>query len=447
MHIDQDTLADIAGLGSLRAPNGDDLLTFFDRTESAGGRRKLSEFFMQPLSSVASISARQQTLRALNSLSPRPVLIGADRFIAVAKNYLASSYQRFPATRLDCWIFQHRYPEAVAFVAEGLLATRGFLEIAGQVLAALQPLAGKSDELSAIAAVLRRCLQADSCAELCKVNPGDTSHLALVVRDAAIRDNRAQIVDAIAAIHLLDALLSLATVSGDPSFSFPEVVDAERSFLQVTRLFHPLLGRDHTYDVSLPADSPVFFLTGPNMAGKSTLLRACGLLVLMAHVGMAVPATQATLSIYDRLFSSLNSRDSLSRGESHYSAEVKRIVQVLDHVASGDRVFALLDEMFKSTNIKDAYDGTELVVAGLSKSHVGSFMIASHLAELGLNFRDEAGVRMYRIEAIIKDGGIQFPRVVEPGVSEQRLGMLLLEREGALALLHRIGDTPWRGRD
>jgi DNA mismatch repair protein MutS len=448
VHIDQDTLADLVGLGPLRTANGDnDLLKFFDRTVTAGGQRRLSDHFLRPLTSTALIAARQQTLRALNSLNPRLQLTGVDRFITVSTHYLLSSYQRLPTTRIDCWLYRHRYPEAATFVASGLHATRGFLEIASQILHSLEFISGESDELSAISLALQHCVGIDACAQLRDLNPSTVSYLSFVRRDSLIRDHRAEFTEAIAAIHGLDALLSLAAVSDNPNFSFPNLVDSEHSFVQVTGLFHPILGNRHTYDVSLPVACPVFFLTGPNTAGKSTLLRALGIVVLMAHVGMAVPAREATLSVYDRLFSSLNSRDSLSRGDSHFLAEVRRIVQLLEHVAKGDRVFALLDEIFKSTNIKDACDGTGVVVTNLSKSRVGSFIVASHLADLATNFRRETGIRMYRLEATVKPGSVEFPRILESGVSEQRLGMLLLEREGAIALLRRIADASPAGQD
>lgn len=145
-------------------------------------------------------------------------------------------------------------------------------------------------------------------------------------------------------------------------------------------------------DLPLAANERVLFLTGPNLAGKSTLLRAIGIATYCAHLGMAVAARIARIPLHDRLIVSITVRDSLQRGESLDLAEIRRVRAVVEAVERGDAVVAIFDEVFRGTNIKDATQATSLLVDGLAKALHGTFVIASHFADVATTHEDRVGV-------------------------------------------------------
>lgn len=242
------------------------------------------------------------------------------------------------------------------------------------------------------------------------------------------------------AVWQFDALCSLAHASAQllrDGGSIP-VITTRGEALVLEALRHPLLPRGVTNDLALEAHERVAFLTGPNMAGKSTLLRATGLAVFLAHRGMAVPAVRARVPWYDHLFVSLQAHDDLQRGESLYLAEVRRVRTVVETVARGDCVLAVFDEVFRGTNVMDASEATGLLVDGLAGAPHGTFVIASHLAEVGAAREGQVGVSCWCMEAAVGDGEPTFFYRVSPGVSAVHLGMVLLDREGVGPLLRQL---------
>jgi DNA mismatch repair ATPase MutS len=179
----------------------------------------------------------------------------------------------------------------------------------------------------------------------------------------------------------------------------------------------------------------VFAVTGPNMAGKTTLLKATALAVYLAHLGCGVPARRARLPYFDALFASLYVRDSLARAESFYLSEVRRIRDLLELLGRAPHVFAVVDEPFKGTNIHDASDATGLLLDGLCGLPGATAMVATHLADT-VRLRERSPVLIpVSLGAIHRDDGLHFEFSLRRGVSDQRLGMELLRREGVAALL------------
>ncbi|MEZ4654987.1 MAG: hypothetical protein R3E12_15710 [Candidatus Eisenbacteria bacterium] len=192
--------------------------------------------------------------------------------------------------------------------------------------------------------------------------------------------------------------------------------------------------------------SHFLFLTGPNMAGKTTFMKALGVTVYLAHIGMAVPAGRLEIGNLDALASSLNVEDNLVRGHSFYFSEVRRVKDVAEALQAGRRLLVLFDELFKGTNVKDAIDGSRLVIEGLLQWETGLFVLSSHLVELTEPLSRVDRITFSYFESTLRDGRPQFSYRLRPGVSHQRLGMLILENEGVPALLRRASvSTPSSG--
>jgi DNA mismatch repair protein MutS len=238
-------------------------------------------------------------------------------------------------------------------------------------------------------------------------------------------------------VYEMDALVAMADAMVDHSLVLPEIVDGP-SMVEGRGLFNLFVERPVPASVSLDQQRRMLFLTGPNMAGKTTYLRSCGLATYMAHLGMGVPATTFRFSPCECLVTSLTTTDNLRGGVSFFRAEAIRVRTIAQFVNSGRRVIALMDEPFKGTNVKDALDASWAVLEEFAHAHDSLFLISSHLIELGDEMQRTGQVDCRHFEAAETDEGLSFDYVLKPGVSSQRLGMKVLEEEGIFDLfVHR----------
>jgi DNA mismatch repair ATPase MutS len=177
----------------------------------------------------------------------------------------------------------------------------------------------------------------------------------------------------------LDAYLSLAIATQRYQLHFPEFKSMNGPFIQATDLFHIQLPTPVPYNVTITPQSNFVFLTGANMAGKSTFIKAVGLCVYLEHLGMAVPAASLQLSFFNGLISNINLTDSLTQGESYFFKEVQRIKNTIEKITDVHYWLVLIDELFKGTNQQDAVKCSISVIEGLRKIKNSLFILSTHL--------------------------------------------------------------------
>jgi DNA mismatch repair ATPase MutS len=211
--------------------------------------------------------------------------------------------------------------------------------------------------------------------------------------------------------------------------------------LEADDLRHPLLCDGVGNPAALGSGTTVVFLTGPNMAGKTTWLRAVATSVVLAQAGMAVPASRMRLTPVEVLVACLSPTDDLAAGKSTFLAELERVRSAASHLANGRRALLVFDEIFRGTNLQDALDASREVIFGLARSRRGGVLVASHLSELADALRAAPGVRFLRLEGEAEDGVLRWSYRIREGVSEQRLGMALLRQVGIPEILERISDA------
>src|SRR5579871_2255980 len=119
----------------------------------------------------------------------------------------------------------------------------------------------------------------------------------------------------------LDAWYSMAMATKKYGFAFPEFINDQHPSITIQSLYHILLPTPIAYDVYLNKESNFFFLTGANMAGKSTFIKAVGTAVFLAHLGMGVPAKEMQLTLFDGILSNINVVDNIMKGESYFFNE------------------------------------------------------------------------------------------------------------------------------
>jgi DNA mismatch repair ATPase MutS len=208
--------------------------------------------------------------------------------------------------------------------------------------------------------------------------------------------------------------------------------------LRAVGLFHPFLGRDAVpNDLHFDDRVRVCFVTGPNMAGKSTFLKATAVAVLLAHTGSGVPAISMEFVPVGTVFSSVQIVDNLTAGESFYLAEVRRIGALAVALADHGSAVAVVDEPFRGTNVHDAAEATLAVITRLAAHPAALVLVASHLGEVVPAILDDPRIAFLYFAADMAGDQPRFDYRARKGVSEQRLGMTLLRQEGVLDCLER----------
>jgi len=174
-------------------------------------------------------------------------------------------------------------------------------------------------------------------------------------------------------------------------------------------------------DVRLTPAARVIILTGPNMAGKSTILRQVGLIVLLAHIGSYVPAASATIGVTDRLFTRVGASDNLVRGQSTFMVEMSETSAIL-HTATA-RSLVLLDEIGRGTS---TYDGVSIAWAVTEHLHSVTgckTVFATHYHELAQLADELDAVRNFNVSVREVADRVLFLHRMEPGRADRSYGI------------------------
>jgi DNA mismatch repair protein MutS len=236
----------------------------------------------------------------------------------------------------------------------------------------------------------------------------------------------------------IDAWHSMARAAKKFGLCFPEFIDDKRPRLEVEGLYHILLSIPVSYDVKLLTEQNFLFLTGANMAGKSTFIKAVGAATYLAHLGMGVPARYMRLTLFDGILSNINVVDNIIRGESYFYNEVQRIKNTITKINNGKKWLVLIDELFKGTNVQDAMKCSTTVIKGLIRIPNSLFILSTHLYEIGEELKAFPNISFRYFETNVKEEQLEFSYQLKEGISNDRLGYLILKREKVVELLEGL---------
>lgn len=237
-------------------------------------------------------------------------------------------------------------------------------------------------------------------------------------------------------LHELDACIVVGRVARERDFCFPVISADNRVSMRLTGLHHPGITGAVSNDLEITRDRNIFFLTGANMAGKSTLMKSFGIAVYMAHMGFPVSAKSMEFSVQDGMYTSINVPDNISMGYSHFYAEVLRVKKVAEEVSKSKRLVIIFDELFKGTNVKDAYDATLAVTKAFSKRHLCSFMISTHIIEVGQELDKACDNVTFVYLPTIMNGHIPvYTYKLESGITSDKHGMLIINNERIVEII------------
>jgi DNA mismatch repair protein MutS len=236
----------------------------------------------------------------------------------------------------------------------------------------------------------------------------------------------------------LDAWYSMAIATKKYQFSFPVFLDLPQPNIDAVSLYHILLPAAVSYDVQLNQQSNFLFLTGANMAGKSTFIKAVGTSVYLAHLGMGVPAKEMRLTLFDGILSNINVVDNIVKGESYFFNEVQRIKKTILKINNNGNWLVLIDELFKGTNVEDSMKCSSTVIKGLIKLKSSLFILSTHLYEIGEELRKYPNIAFKYFETTVMDDQLEFSYQLKEGISNDRLGYLILKREKVVEMLENL---------
>jgi DNA mismatch repair ATPase MutS len=236
----------------------------------------------------------------------------------------------------------------------------------------------------------------------------------------------------------LEAWYSMAVAVKTYDLKFPEFIEQEQPYLQAEGLYHVLLQRPVAYDLVMDPDQNFVFLTGANMAGKSTLIKSVGAAVFLAHIGMGIPARYMKLTLFDGLLSNINVADNISKGESYFFNEVQRIKNTIYKINDGKKWLVLIDELFKGTNVQDAMKCSLAVIKGLIKIKNSLFILSTHLYEIGDELKSYSNISFKYFETTVTDDQLAFSYQLKNGISNDRIGYVILKREKVVEMLEKL---------
>lgn len=234
----------------------------------------------------------------------------------------------------------------------------------------------------------------------------------------------------------LDSLLSFAKVALSNAYSRPKISDTET--LEIKDGRHPVIEKQlppgENYvpnDIYLDHDSQqIIIITGPNMAGKSALLRQTALIVLMAQMGSFVPASFARIGIIDKVFTRVGASDNLSKGESTFMVEMTETASILNNLS--DRSLVLMDEIGRGTS---TYDGISIAwsIVEFLHSHPtfrAKTLFATHYHELNQLASDFPRVKNFNVSVKEVGNKVIFMRKLKEGGSEHSFGIHVAQMAG-----------------
>lgn len=409
-------------------------------TNTVEGREWLLKFFTTPFSELKQIRETQDIIRTIfENMRGWPSAISNGTVMVIEKFY-DSGIDPMPGPNLvNAFSYKLLHAADFSLVRYSLAHFSDFIRGMHELITLFDredaPLLVRSYLHRAQSLLNRPLLQA-----LGRHPAGRKFNVTEVIRYGAyVKDHfKPEVFELISIYGRFDAWHSMAIAMQQFQLSFPVFVEQSQPLIDAQQLYHILLPTPTAYDITLNKESNFLFLTGANMAGKSTFIKAVGSAVFLAHLGMGVPAKSMHLTMFDGLLSNINVVDNIVKGESYFFNEVQRIRNTILKINDGKKWLVLIDELFKGTNVQDAMKCSSTVIKGLIKIKSSLFILSTHLYEIGDELKDFPNISFKYFETTVDGDQLHFSYQLKEGVSNDRLGYLILKREKVVELLESL---------
>ena len=421
LQTDDQTIDDLRLFARREQPG---IYDIYNNTFTRGGEAVLEEMFRHPLSDGAAITARSAIIARFAAL--RTAFPFQPAMLDHIEKYIAQGGQDRDGQKST--LGEKEIVAGVAAAIELLHGVRAFIETGDAV---------KVDALSAERQTILALLKEEGLQPVFNEQPGaKLSYAAVTAYDILVRvRERKKMLDILQFVYLLDVYISVATIATKRQFIFPTLHAGKDHVVRVEGVFHPELQKPVGNSLHMNQDCSVVFLTGANMAGKSTFLRSLSIAVYIAHMGFPVAAKAMEFSVMDGIYTTINLPDNLGIGASHFYAEVLRVRKMAAELGAGKALFVVFDELFRGTNVKDAHEGTVEITQAFARQRQSLFIISSHIVEAAAQLRQMKNIGFYYLPTRMNGTMPEYTYQLQDGVTDDRHGMIIIRNEGILDIL------------
>ncbi len=436
--VDKQTIEDLNMLGEFK-PNS--IFNVFNHSRTRGGKQLLEGMFQQPLKDAGEINNRISILKYFQERALQfPI---DDELFNLVDHYFSNpgggnvmdSLLTMGRRKIMHYIGADKEYEVIR---QGLFAAIRFLNI----------LKGFVEKLASgnVPAVYRprleeaRKLFADKRLSFVFGEEKKTLPWYKVASyDHMLRSKlREELREFMILFYEFDLYIAVTDVARKRGFVYAQALPFEKgkNHIRINNVYHPCIERAVPNTIELTHEHNVVFLTGANMAGKSTLMKSISISVYLAHMGFPVAAEGMEFSVQDGMYTSINVSDNLNLGYSHFYAEVLRVKHVAEEVAAGKNMLIVFDELFKGTNVKDAFDATVAVTDAYADHRNCSFIISTHIIEAGHTLRGyKDNLQFVFVPTVMKDGIPTYPYRLQQGITDDRHGMIIINNEKIVEII------------
>ncbi len=436
MHNDKTTLRDL----SIFSAAGEDVSALIDKTATAAGREALRAYIRNPPDTYERLIAMQDVVRWWSANSAKwTTAISNGTVVLLEKFFDAADAIAAPPTGislvLGAFIQKLLNRNQYTFIQFSLTHLTDFLRGCTELVALLKD-EGLPQVLKTELELMRRELEHPLVPLLVNVDKRTPFNTLSRLSFRARREMKTISFRLIGQYARLDAWQSMGAATKALGWNFPILRPDLPVQLKATGLYHPLLATPVPYSISFDREQYFLFLTGANMSGKTTFMRALGVGALLAHLGMGVPAAGMELSFLHGIITNMHVEDNILKGESYFFAEVQRMKSTAQKLTGDKPHLVLMDELFKGTNVHDAYECTRAVVEGLLQHPRHLMILSTHIHEAAHHFEGHAGILFsYFATTMGNDGSFRFTYELKGGISNDRIGYRILLQEGVINLL------------
>ncbi len=247
-----------------------------------------------------------------------------------------------------------------------------------------------------------------------------------------IMEEQKRIQETASAVGYLDVITSLSTAAMQNRYVKPSI--NEKNYLSIKGGRHPVVEKYYTKEVFIPNDiilddeeNIISIITGPNMSGKSTYIRMCAIIQLMAQTGSFVPAESADVSIADRIFTRIGASDNISRGESTFLVEMNETAGILNNATHKSLI--IMDEVGRGTSTYDGLSIAWAVVEYILRYIKAKTLFATHYHEL-TQLGSKKGIVNFNVLVKETINNVEFLHKVVPGSADKSYGIHVAKLAG-----------------
>jgi DNA mismatch repair protein MutS len=441
--IDNQTLNDLAIFSN--GSNHKSIFNLFDKAITIGGREKFWSLFNNPPTNATQIRDRVEVFAYFQSADPDFDIDKATfDFIEFYLNQHQKS-QSFPkilgALRRVSNLF---YKENEYYIIQqGVGNVLKLVDILKRFITANQieslPLGLKDIHITITGILNDKDFETvEQLQEKPKLNSADITGADYLFRHRQC-DNIKTLLDI---VYQLDVFISVSKQGKVLGFNLPVINIGKERVLRIKEIFHPFIDSPVTNNIEFDAGKNVCFVTGTNMAGKSTLLKAIGVSVYLSQLGFPVPAAYMETSTFKGLVTTINLSDDIQSGHSHFYSEVLRVKHVAQKLNDSPDMFVIFDELFRGTNVKDAYDASLLIISAFSKLKNTFFVISTHIVEVARDLAHTPNINFKFMETSFNKETPTHSYILKDGITDERLGLWIVKNEGIVELIDKAVEKP-----